>query len=224
MSKPSISSLSESGKKPSSPDRRKWFEIYAVLITGALKYILMDWLELRVFYIVSACLFWMIYIMKRYRTDKQILQDWGFQKPGFKRTFAFGIPLAFLLIPGILISQTDTSALTWNLIPVLALYPLWGLIQQFVMIAIIAGNLGSISSLKLGKNQVIIIVSFLFALAHYPSWPLMVFTLAMEAVFIMAWLRWNNLWALGLLHGWLGGLFLYLVLERNLWNELWSIF
>jgi hypothetical protein len=184
----------------------------------------MDWLELRVFYIVSACLFWMIYILKRYRTDKQILQDWGFQKSGFKRTFIFGIPLALLLIPGVFISQTDTSTLTWNLIPVLMLYPLWGLIQQFVMIAIIAGNLGSISSLKLAKNQVIIIVSFLFALAHYPSWPLMVFTLTMEAVFIIAWFRWNNLWALGLLHGWLGGLFLYLVLERNLWNELWTIF
>ncbi|WP_291855865.1 CPBP family glutamic-type intramembrane protease [Marinilabilia sp.] len=223
MSKPSIS-LSKTGKKPSAPDRRKWFEIFAVFITGALKYILMDWLELRVFYIVSACLFWMIYILKRYQTDKQILQDWGFHKSGFKKTFLFGIPLAFLIIPGIILSQTNSSPLTWNLIPVLALYPFWGLIQQFLMISIIAGNLRSISSLKLKKNQVIIFVSFLFAMAHYPYWPLMVFTFAMEVVFIIAWLRWRNLLALGLLHGWLGGLFLYLVLERNLWNELWSIF
>ncbi|WP_234408349.1 CPBP family glutamic-type intramembrane protease [Marinilabilia salmonicolor] len=92
------------------------------------------------------------------------------------------------------------------------------------MISIIAGNLGSLTSLKLKKPQVTIIVSFLFAMAHYPSWPLMVFTFVMEIVFIMAWFKWRNLWALGLLHGWLGALFLYLVLERNLWNELWSVF
>ena len=30
----------------------------AVIITGAMKYILVDWLELRVFYITAACLFW----------------------------------------------------------------------------------------------------------------------------------------------------------------------
>lgn len=223
MSKSSIFSPSTKREKTSDPDKRKWFEIYAVIITGTLKYILMDWLELRVFYIVSACLFWVIYILRRFRTDKQILYNWGFKRSGFKRTFLFALPLALLIIPGILITDSSSS-LTWSLIPVLALYPFWGMIQQFVMISIIAGNLGSISTLKLGQNQVIILVSFLFALAHYPSWPLMVFTFVMEVVFIIAWFRWNNLWALGLLHGWLGALFLYLVQNRNLWNELWSIF
>lgn len=183
----------------------------------------MDWLELRVFYIVAACTFWFIYILKRIRANNSILQDWGFQRNGFKKTILFALPVALLIVPGIFFSDNNTS-LTWNLIPVLILYPAWGLIQQFLMIGIIAGNLGSIASIRLGKIQVTLLVSFLFALAHYPSWLLMAFTFVMEIVFIIAWLRWNNLWALGLLHGWLGGLFLYLILERNLWNELWSIF
>lgn len=223
MSKSPLSSHPTAGKQPSDPDRRKWFEIYAVIVTGALKYILMDWLELRVFYIASACLFWVIYILKRYRKDQEILHNWGFQRTGFKRTFLFGIPVGLLIIPGILVTDSG-SAISWNLIPVLVLYPFWGLIQQFLMISIIAGNLGSVQTLKLEQNQVIILVSFLFALAHYPSWPLMIFTFVMEMVFITAWFRWNNLWALGLLHGWLGTLFIYLVQNRDLWDELWAIF
>ena len=223
MLKPSIFSSPASQNPLATSDQRKWFEILAVFITGSMKYIFMDWLELRVFYIVAACTFWFIYILKRIRANNSILQDWGFQRNGFKKTILFALPVALLIVPGIFFSDNNTS-LTWNLIPVLILYPAWGLIQQFLMIGIIAGNLGSIASIRLGKIQVTLLVSFLFALAHYPSWLLMAFTFVMEIVFIIAWLRWNNLWALGLLHGWLGGLFLYLILERNLWNELWSIF
>ena len=223
MLKPSIFSSPASQNPLATSDQRKWFEILAVFITGGMKYIFMDWLELRVFYIVAACTLWFIYILKRIRANNSILQDWGFQRNGFKKTILFALPVALLIVPGIFFSDNNTS-LTWNLIPVLILYPAWGLIQQFLMIGIIAGNLGSIASIRLGKIQVTLLVSFLFALAHYPSWLLMAFTFVMEIVFIIAWLRWNNLWALGLLHGWLGGLFLYLILERNLWNELWSIF
>jgi len=52
---------------------------------------------------------------------------------------------------------------------------------------------------------------------------LMVFTFVMELFFISAYFRYQNIWALGILHGWLGGLFLYLVMHRDLWRELWMI-
>jgi hypothetical protein len=213
-------------RKLKTTDKRRWFEGLAVILTGALKYVLMDWLELRVFFISSACLFWLFYILKRYRTDKEIMGQWGFRETGFRRTFIFGLPLFFLILIGIFLPGSGMleESLTWNLIAVMGLYPLWGVIQQFLMIGLIAGNLRCISTLNLTESKVVFMVSILFAFAHYPDWPLMGFTFVMELVFITAYFRWRNLWALGLLHGWLGALFLYLVMQRNLWNELWVIF
>jgi uncharacterized protein len=69
-----------------------------------------------------------------------------------------------------------------------------------------------------------LLVSVLFAFAHSPDWLLMTFTFVMELFFIAAYFRWRNLWTLGLLHGWLGGVFLYFVMQRDLWKELWIIF
>ena len=70
-------------------DKRRWLEITAVIATGAMKYVLMDWLNLRVFYIAAACIFWSGYIYKRYRVNEFILQQWGFRKDNLKKTFLF---------------------------------------------------------------------------------------------------------------------------------------
>jgi hypothetical protein len=35
----------------------------------------------------------------------------------------------------------NTINITWHIVPVLLLYPVWGTIQQFLVIAIVAGNL-----------------------------------------------------------------------------------
>ena len=207
-------------------DKRKWFEILAVVLTGALKFILMDWLELRAFYISSACLFWIFYIIKRFRIERHILYQWGFRKNGFRKTLmsclVFAVPaLAGIIGYGILYTP---EFFQWNLIPILVLYPLWGVIQQFMMIGLIAGNLRTISILALNEKQVALLVSVLFALAHYSDWPLMGFTFLMEIFFIRSYFKYKNLWALGILHGWLGGLFLYFLMQRDLWHELWVIF
>jgi hypothetical protein len=212
--------------RTTNTDKRKWLEILAVILTGVLKYILMDWLELRIFYISSACLFWLLYILKRYHQDRQILQEWGFRKEGFQKTFIYCFPLALFALIAIIGSGVAFSSefLQWGLLPVLVLYPLWGVIQQYLMIGLIAGNLRSISSLSLKEKQVALLVSVLFAFAHSPDWLLMTFTFVMELFFIAAYFRWRNLWTLGLLHGWLGGVFLYFVMQRDLWKELWIIF
>jgi len=206
-------------------DKRRWVEILAVILTGLLKYVLMDWLELRVFYIFSASLFWTLYILRRYRADGDILRNWGFRKAGFKKTIRFCLPFTLVALLGIFGYEIfyNNGFLKWNLVPVLALYPLWGIIQQFLMISLIAGNLRSVSSLNMSEKQVVLLVSLLFSIAHYPDLLLMVFTFVMELFFISAYFRYQNIWALGILHGWLGGLFLYLVMHRDLWRELWMI-
>lgn len=190
-------------------DKRRWFEILAVILTGALKYVMMDWLGLRLFYITAAILFWGVYIWFRYRENPTILSQWGIRKENFKRTFLFLLPYAL----GILVLivgygfYVNAYFLNWRFIPVLVIYPLWGIIQQFMMISLVAGNLRAITSLRLRNSQVMLWTSLLFAFVHYPSLPLMGFAFLMELLFIWAYFNWRNLWALGLFHGWLGSLF-----------------
>jgi len=207
-------------------DKRRWLEIAAVLATGFMKYIFMDWLNLRTFYIGVACIFWSVYIFKRYRNNKQILQHWGFRKNHFKQTFHFLIPFALIMVAVIVWYGISYNAifLNWHIIPVFIFYPAWGIIQQFLLLALIAGNLRSLPTLKLSKVQIILLTSTVFALVHYPSLPLMVFTFFMELVFAVAYFKWRNLWSLGFYHGWVVSLLLFFVLGRDLWNELWTIF
>jgi hypothetical protein len=207
-------------------DKERWLEILAVLITGILKFVLMDWLDFRLFYVTAACLFWMIYIYRKKRRHPGWLRSWGFQKYNFKKSLLFLLPFVLLCIGGIIVYGLFTEArfLNWHVIPILILYPVWGLIQQFMMVGLVAGNLKKLSVLDFADWQIILFTSFLFAMVHYPSIPLMIFAFVMEIIFVRAYFKWPNLWSLGLYHGWIGGLFLYFVMGRDLWTELWVIF
>ncbi|RIH63413.1 CPBP family intramembrane metalloprotease [Mariniphaga sediminis] len=207
-------------------DKRRCFEIAAVLATGLMKFILIDWLNLRAFYIAAACIFWSVYIYKRYRENQFISQQWGFRKNNFKHTFFFILPFALVMFAVIVWYGIFYNAifLNWHVIPVFVFYPAWGIIQQFLMVALVAGNLQAIKTINFSKSQIFLLTSTVFAWVHYPSLPLMVFTFFMELVFLTAWFKWRNLWALGLYHGWVASFFLFFVLDRDLWNEMWTVF
>ncbi len=206
--------------------RWRWIEISAVVLTGVMKYVFMDWLELRVFYIVAACLFWITFIYLRYRRNNLILKQWGFRKKNFKKAFYFLSPFALAAIVGVIWYGIKFNAtfLNRNVIPILLLYPAWGIIQQFLILALVARNLFALQTFRLSKIQIILLISAVFSLVHYPSFPLVVFTFFMELLFGLAYFRWRNLWPLGLYHGWVASLVLFFVLGRDLWDELWSIF
>jgi hypothetical protein len=136
------------------------------------------------------------------------------------------MPFTLVVVAAIIWYGISVKAvfLNWHVIPVFVFYPVWGTIQQFLMVALIAGNLHAITVVKLSRPQIIVITSFLFSLVHYPGLLLMIFTFLMELLFITAYFRWKNLWALGLYHGWAASLLLFFVLGRDLWSELWAIF
>ena len=56
---------------------------------------------------------------------------------------------------------------------------------------------------RLKNYQITLVTSFLFCLVHYPGGFLMLFTFIMQWVFITAFLRWKNIWTIGLYHGWI---------------------
>jgi uncharacterized protein len=201
-------------------------ELYAVGLSVLLKFIMMDWLGMRAFYITGTCLFWLGYVFYRYRKDNSILKLWGFKREYLlKSLYALlpflGIIAVFSLLYGL---YSGTRILNIHILPVLLLYPAWGIIQQFMLACIIARNLQFSAYFSRHTIQLIILVSLLFSVIHYPYLKLMGFALLMEIIFLFVYDRWRNLWALGLMHGWAATLVLFYFLHRDLWAELFAWF
>ncbi len=198
------------------------FELFAVLITAVLKFLVMDWLNQRTVFIAAICTFWLIYILIRISSDKNILKYWGFKKQHFKESALFLVPSVGLCLLG-----SSLYGYLWNnqtyslyMLPVFILYPLWGTIQQFLMLGIISKGLRNLLPKKSNKYIVTFIVSFIFSLIHYPSLFLMGAAFFMEVLFISVYFKWRNLWSIGIAHGWMALFLIHFILKRDLWAEL----
>jgi uncharacterized protein len=201
-------------------------ELYAVGLTVLLKFILMDRLGMRAFYISGTCLFWLGYVVFRYREDNSILKFWGFKRENLSKSLYALLPFlitiaVFTWLYGI---SSGVRILNFHIIPVLMLYPAWGIIQQFMLVCIIALNLQNRVFFSSHKIFLILLVSLFFSMVHFPYITLMVFTFFMEIIFLFAYYRWRNLWAIGLMHGWSATFLLFYVLNRDLWQELFAWF
>jgi len=196
-------------------------EIYLIAITAFLKFVLMDWLNMRAIYITAVCLIWVAYIYYRYTKDKTVLKKWGFQRHNFRKSFIILLPFTVISIAGSIIygRLLGHSFQNWYILLVLGLYLVWGAFQQFIIVGLIVQYLT-----KLGNIFTIIIGSFLFCLIHSPDILLMTYTFFMEVLFISVYLKFRNIWALGLAHGLAATFLLYFVQNRDLWAELLSWF
>ena len=212
--------------KSNISDQVRWFEIIAVILTGAGKFIFMDWLEWRFIYITTACLFWAVYIYKRHRELPGILAYWGFTKKDFKATFKIILPFGLIGLATFFIIGyfQNTLILSWHILPLLILYPIWGTIQQFIIIALIAGNLRDMKKISLPKLAIVLITAIVFAIVHYPFLLLVIGTFLLAILYSIVYLKKKNLYILGLFHGWLGAFFFYTVLERDPFLEVFGSF
>lgn len=186
----------------------------------------MDWLDWRAFYITGVIIIMVGYIFYKVKTDKEILIIWGLKRENFKKTMFFLTPFVFMTMTGSVLYGTinESISFTWQFILIFIFYPFWGIAQQFIMLSIISRNLVTISKVKISWYFIIFFVSILFSLIHYPSFFLMGFTFFLELILCALYLRWKNLWAIGIAHGWIATFVLYFVLNRNLWSELFTIF
>ena len=209
--------------KPSNP---VYFELTAITVTALLKFIIMDWLGMRAFYITGTSLFWAGYVYYRYSYDHNVLKYWGFRKENFLKSWTVLLPFLVLCLSlaALFAHHNNAVYFSWQILPVLILYPLWGIIQQFIFLCIITLNLQRISFFSRNNLLLFLLVALIFSLIHYPYFSLMIFTFAMEIVFVLVYWKWRNLWAIGLAHGWIATFILYYVLNRNLWSELFAWF
>lgn len=190
------------------------------MVTTALaKILFVNILELKFYFILVTVICWMSYIVYRIKQDDGVLKYWGFSRINLRETFKLLTPIGFILTALFLLIGyiNGVPLLNWHIIPVLFLYPIWGLLQQFLILSLVAGNA---SDNKIAPRALIIaFTSILFGLIHYPDNLLMLATTLMAVAYTWVFLRWRNLWALGLFHGWLGGFFYFYVLNRDAWVE-----
>lgn len=192
----------------------RW-EISFVLLTGLGNLILADWLDLQLVYVVAASLFWTGFVLVRASADPSAPADWGFTKRGFGRGIRLLTPFMLLSVLGFAAYGRFTGSMTlhWHILPVLLLYPLWGLVQQFLVVALIAGNIRKHSRLRLSFT--IILTALLFAAAHASSPALTGASFVLALITATVYFRTGNLWAPGIFHGLFGTCLYYFVLGRD---------
>lgn len=207
-------------------DKIRILEIIAVAFTAIGKFIFMDFLNWRLQYVVFAIIGWCSYVFYRYKQEKNILKYWGFRTDNFKSTAKLMLPFAIISIISFIVIgyYQNTLNLTWHVLPLLITYPIWGSIQQFITIGLIAGNLNGLSKRKLNKYLIIFITAILFSIVHYPSIWLMIGTFLLALFYGYIYLKKKNIYVMGLFHGWLGALFYYTVVNRDPFQEVFLKF
>jgi hypothetical protein len=201
--------------------RRAKGEIIAAALTGALHPLFADVLNLRAVFIVGALTGWGAYFWCNVRRNPRILAEWGF---GTHRLRACTVSASLVLACGMgfmLLWKPSTVPLFHpHMIPLLLLYPLWGLLQQWLVQAFFVRNLNPLG-LPAGRTVLVCIAAaVVFASVHVPDPKLMAATFALGLCCSAIYQRSRNLWPLGFCHGWLGVLFYFWILGRDPWSEI----
>lgn len=189
-------------------------EIIGALFTAIGKFVFMDWLGLLLPFIVGVIGFWGTYIIYRIRADKQVLDTWGFRRTYLKESFVVVSIFAVISIFALMIFGTYMEVIlwSWGMVPLMFLYPFWGLIQQFLVLGLFTGNLNRLEANKPPKWFLVVLTAFMFGGLHYPNMLLMIGTSLLAIFYTIVFLKYRNLWPLGLFHGVLGAIFYYFAL------------
>ena len=192
-------------------------EVLFVLLTVAA-FQVGEYLGLKVVFIAVAAAGWVTYVLVRWRRDPAVLREWGFRKENLLPATAASLAVLFVVGGGMFYLRTLRNPL-WlprNFWVTLALYPLWGTVQQFLMNGIVARNLAR----RVPPAATVLLTAVLFAVAHAPDGALMGLTFAAACIWVPVYLRWRNLWPLGVCHGLLGAIAYYVLMGRDVWLEL----
>jgi membrane protease YdiL (CAAX protease family) len=188
------------------------WEMAAVVFTGVGHLVLTTWLGKQMVFTISSILFWICFVGVRVHRDPSVLRRWGFTREGFwqsvRMLLPFGVAAGFAMVGYGLLA--GTWIFTWRIFLLFVLYPPWGLVQQFLVVGLLAGNLRKDG--RLPEWAIILVVSLLFAAIHLPSIPLVIVAGLMAAVTTPVYFRTGNLYAPGLLHGWIGSIAYFFVL------------
>ena len=142
----------------------------AVILTAGGKFVFMDYLNWRFAFAAAVIVAWSVYIISRYRSEKEILKYWGFRTDNFTLVVRKILPVGALSVIAFFAIgfYQNTINITWHIIPILILYPIWGVMQQFLLIALMVGNMRDLKGKHLNNWAIILFSALLFSSIHYP--------------------------------------------------------
>jgi hypothetical protein len=202
-----------------SPRRPDWLALGGVVVTIALNFVLQA-RGPNPYFIAGACLFWAAFVIVA-RQRPGIFRTWGFRADNLARASVLPA-VVFVVVAGAFAIYAHFRGhlhMPLHALPLFLLYPLWGIIQQFLALSIVVNNLEQIAVLEHRPALVVLIAAVIFGAVHADDLRLAAGTFALELVIVPLYLRDRNIWPLGVLHGWVGGLFYLWVLNRDLWVE-----
>jgi len=129
--------------------------------------------------------------------------------PSAKLTLIYSLPFTlgiFLLYP-----FTDNPRPPMHFYLLFLLYPIWGIIQQFMFQSFLQARL-----LRLGCGKAsILIAAVVFAFAHWPSKKLVPAAFLAGLFFSFTFFKHRNIIPIGIAHGILGALFYQFILGKD---------
>jgi hypothetical protein len=147
-------------------------------------------------------------------------QELGFRSTNFRVCFQMFSPALlfltlFLLSAGILFQTLRDLDLERAVIGFIS-YCTWGLFQQYLLNGYFVNRLLPVSA---SASQAAVLGATLFACAHTPNWFLMIVGFTSGYCCARIWIRYRNLYFLGIAHGVIGSL-LYLVVPDTITRHL----
>jgi membrane protease YdiL (CAAX protease family) len=103
----------------------------------------------------------------------------------------------------------------WTTAVLFLVYPAWGLVQQLLVQGVLVQQMRAQPNLGRRPWLVALIAGAFFGVVHWPFPLLMVATALMGTAFAFIYMRYQNLWPLGIAHGWLGALFFLWVMDKD---------
>jgi hypothetical protein len=200
------------------------FELVAVLASALLHFVTTLWVPLRAVDQAVLGFGWLALRRDPRAHTPACSRAWGMASRGSRPVCARGrdrVSRRGLRVRRDRSSGANTFVIDAHLVPLLAVYPLWGWVQQLLVLGIAVGNL---ERFGVPPRLLVLVGGVGFAAVHVPDWPLCGATLLLGLLCCALFLRWRNLWPLGVLHGWLGALFYRWVLARDPWADVLAIF
>ncbi|GAB5536784.1 MAG: hypothetical protein Rubg2KO_30330 [Rubricoccaceae bacterium] len=213
----SISIPLGNGQAPQRLTSRQLAEISAVVLTG-VGHLVASSQDASGAYIPAVMAGWGGYVGYRELTEPGYLADAGFTGANTGRAWRDATLVSLGALGGMAVIGASRGTLDTDglLVPLLLLYPAWGLTQQFLVQRMLTRNLADAG---LPRAVITPLSALTFGSVHVPNWDLTATTTFMGATFTHLYQRDGNLWPLGVYHGALGAFAYVWVLDRTSWDE-----
>ena len=199
---------------------RQWAEMGAVALTG-VGHLAASEAGLSAAYIPVVIGGWGGYVGYRAATEDRFLRELGFTGENLGPAFRDASILAGAATAGMVVigAAQGTLRLDADMLPLLVLYPAWGITQQMLVQGMVTRHL---SDGGLSPYAVTPISAATFGSVHVPNWELTAATTGLGLGYAALYQKHENLWPLGIYHGVLGAGFYVWVLDRNPWEEMFG--